>query len=311
MEFFHAVEGIITIIIIIGIGYALSMKGWLDGAASRFIPQVVTYVSLPAMMLWNLTSTFDREQLLSLLYGLVVPFASMFLALALGLISARVFRISPRRRGVFVTVFFCSNTIFIGVPVNLALFGESSLPYVLLYFFANTCFFWTAGNYLISRDGAASDVRFLSQDTLRHVFSPPFLGFLFAVSLVLSGIRLPLFVMDTSKYLAQMTTPLSLLFIGFVMYGVDLRKIRPDRDLLIVMLGRFVISPLAVLLAVSFFPVPKLMREVFLIQSALPAMTQVTIIAKLHGADAEYAALLTAITTLAAAILIPVYKVLL
>ena len=42
--------------------------------------------------------------------------------------------------------------MYIGLPVNLALFGDEALPFVLLYFFANTVFFWTVGNYSISHD---------------------------------------------------------------------------------------------------------------------------------------------------------------
>jgi len=51
------------------------------------------------------------------------------------------------------------------------------------------------------------------------------------------------------------------------------------------------------------------MKKVFVIQAALPAMTQTTILAKVYEADAEYAAVLVTITTLFAIIAIPIYMI--
>ena len=62
--------------------------------------------------------------------------------------------------GTFASMFTLSNTIFIGLPVNFVLFGEGSLPYVLLNYIANTSFFWTIGAYSIARDGAILAGRF-------------------------------------------------------------------------------------------------------------------------------------------------------
>ena len=117
--------------------------------------------------------------------------------------------------------------------------------------------------------------------------------------------------MGLFKYLGSMTTPLSMLFIGIVMFGVKFSEIRLTKDLLVLLLGRFVISPLIVLVVASFFPIPELMKKVFVIQSALPAMTQTTLMARLYGADTEYAAVLVSTTTIAALFAIPIYMIML
>jgi hypothetical protein len=308
--FLRALEGVLTILALIGTGWVLARRGWFDESGERLVPRLVTYVSLPALMLWNLTSNFDRPGLLRALHGLAVPFLSMILCLLIGLLAARLLRISPRRRGVFVTTFFCSNTIFIGIPVNLALFGEASLPFVLLYFFANTTLFWTLGNHLIGRDGTRAPGGSRSAAPIHNLLSPPFAGFLASVAVILLGVPLPRFVLDAAKYLGGMTTALSLIFVGVILSHVRAEELRPDREILAALVGRFLVSPLSVLLAAFLFPVPELTRQVFLIQASLPAMTQVTLVARLHGADAEYAARLTAITTLASAALIPLTRLL-
>jgi predicted permease len=102
-----------------------------------------------------------------------------------------------------------------------------------------------------------------------------------------------------------------MLFIGVIIYSSNLRGIKFSKDMCALLIGRFIISPLAVLFVASFLPIPDLMKKVFVIQSAMPAMTQTAILAKIYDADAEYAAVMTSVTTLAAMLAIPVYMVLL
>lgn len=304
--FLHALQGLFSIFIMVSLGYWLTGKGWFSEESAKLLPKLVNYIALPTYMLWNLLSTFDKDTFLPMFSGIVIPVLSMLMSFVLAVLTSNLLGLPPNRKGIFRSVFFCSSSVFVGVPVNLALFGETSLPYVLIYFLANASLFWTIGNYSISLAGT-HPAKLLSTATLRRVCSPPFMGFGLAVILILLNVHLPDFVMSTCKYLGSMTTPLSMLFIGIAMFGVKLREIRFSRDIAAVLVGRFVISPLVVILAAHFFPIPELMEKVFIIQAALPGMTQTTVLAKLYEADTEYAALLVTITTLFSALAIPVY----
>lgn len=310
MQFFQALEGLFSIMIMVSTGYYLTVKKFFTPENSSLLPLLVNYVSLPTFMIWSMMNTFDRAKLIPLLSGVFVPAISMLISFSIGVVLSNLLKLPDNRRGTFRSAFFCSSAIFVGLPVNLALFGESSVPFVLVYFLANAFLFWTIGNYSISLSGKSAPAKLISLASLRQVFSPPFIGFIIAICLVMSGIRLPNFIMVTFKYLGNMTTPLSMLFIGIVMYGVKFKEIRLTKDLLILLTGRFVISPLIVMVVASFFPIPELMKKVFVIQSALPAMTQTTLMARLYGADTEYAAVLVSTTTIFALIAIPVYMVL-
>ena len=233
----------------------------------------------------------------------------MTISLAIGYALSRLLKIADNHKGTFVAAFFGSSATFVGVPVNLALFGEISIPYAILYMLVNATMFWTVGNYLISTDGPTKTQKLISMDSAKNIFSPPLMGILVAVVLILLEVHLPAFLTNAVKSLGNMTTPLSMLFIGIVMYGVNIRQLRLTRDVTFVLLGRFVVSPLLVLAVIWFIPVPDLMKKVFVIQSALPAMTNVPILAKLYGADAEYGAVLVTLTTILAMIAIPVYMV--
>jgi len=309
MVFLHTIEGLMSIIIMVSLGYILTGKGWFTPENSKLLPKLVTYISLPTYMVWNLLHTFSKDTFVTLFAGVVVPMLAMIISFVISFLLSNILSLAPNRKGTFRSAFFCSSSLFVGVPVNLALFGESSTPYVLVYFLANAFLFWTIGNYSISLDGKTVPAKLISIDTIKRVFSPPFMGFTLAVILILLEIPLPDFVMNTCKYLGSMTTPLSMLFIGIAIFGVKLSTIKFSNDVIAVLVGRFIISPIAVLFIASFFPIPELMKKVFVIQAALPAMTQTTILAKVYEADTEYAAVLVTITTLFAIIAIPIYMV--
>jgi predicted permease len=309
-----ALEGVVSVILMIVLGFALAKRGWFEGGSSALISRLVVSVALPAYMISNLMGGYDRTKLLSMLPGLPIPFAVMIASYAVGAGIAALIRIRRDRRGTFASMFALSNTIFIGLPVNLIIFGEESLPYVLLYYIANTTLFWTIGVYGISRDGAVREGRpnpsLVSAEGMKRILSPPLVAFLAAVLLILAGASLPRIVMDFCRILGAMTTPLSMLFIGIVVSRVEWKKLKLERDILFVIAGRFLIAPCLLVLVARPTGLPLLMKQVFLVQAAMPAMTQTPILANAYGADSEYAGIGTALTTTLSLATIPLYMVL-
>lgn len=311
MVFIEAIEGILSIIIMIAVGYWLAAKGWFNTDNSRLLSKLVTHVSLPSMMIWNLTESFNREKLSELSYGLTVPLLTVLGGCLIGIVMAKLIHVPKNRQGVFISGCFAFNTIFVGLPVNMALFGPESMPYVLLFYIANTVTYWTLGTYYISRDGKFASQKIISLATLKSFFPPPMLGFLAGILLVILEIKLPSFVVDTCKYLGNMTTPLAMLFIGIAIHAVDPKELRLSKDMLAMFTGRFVLCPGIVILLNFVLPMPDLMKKVFVMQAGMPMMTQTAIVAAVYGADAKYAAVLTVATTLLAMVAIPIYMVLL
>ena len=311
MVILDALQSVLSIIIIIGIGYLLTWKGWFNESTGKLFTNMIVNVSLPALMLSNLMSTFDREALSSAIGGVVIPFASMLISFGISVVVSYMLRIKKGKIGTFQTMFFVSNTIFMGMPVNTALFGEQSTPYVLLYYIANTILFWTLGSYLIQKDGGKRVGGLFSLQTVKSIFTPPLMGFLVAVVLIMLGIKLPRFVMDTAKYLGDITTPLSLLFIGITFRSISFKDIRFSKDMAAMLIGRFVISPLVVIVLANLMGSPWIMKAVFTIQAAMPIATQVSIVSEAYDADYRYATIMVTISTTATLIFIPIYRVLL
>lgn len=303
-----ALSGVSIILIMVALGYLMNERKWFSSESPRIISRLVTQVALPAYMVATVTKRFTASELRQLLPDLRYPVLSMTILFALAAAIARICAVRKNHRGVFTSMFFNSNTVFIGLPLNMALFGSASVPYVLVYYMANTTFFWTLGVWLIQHDGKhKAGVNW--RQVVSKIFSPPLLGFILAVVLIILHIHVPAFIMQTCGYLGGLTVPLSMLFIGIAISNAGLRRLRFDRDAVLIMLGRFVVAPLLMILLVMPASMPLLMKQVFVIQAAMPVMTNAPIVAKLYQADADYAAVMVTETTLMAAVTVPLWMV--
>lgn len=153
----HGLQGIFEILFIIGIGFILAKKGWFVADTSALLTKLVMKIALPLYMLCQLEKDFTHDSLLQIAPDLLLPFSSILLAYVVGRIAVKLLHIRQDRQGVFITCFFIANTIFIGLPVNLALFGTQSVPSVMLYYMANTTMFWTLGVYHIVNDSTGGE----------------------------------------------------------------------------------------------------------------------------------------------------------
>ncbi|MFZ5353063.1 MAG: AEC family transporter [Bacillota bacterium] len=311
MVIINALQSVLTVVIVIFLGYILTARKWFDDSTGRLFSKLVVNISLPAMMISNIMTSFKREDLQNAGRGIVIPFISMLIVYIAAAVLSRLFNINKGRRGLFETMFFVSNTIFIGMPVNIALFGEQSVPYVLLYYIANTTLFWTYGIGKIKNDAGHEPDKLFTTSTLKKIMSPPLMGFAAGVVLVLLNVQLPKFIMDSCKYIGNLTTPLSLLFIGITFHSIDLKEIRPSMDMGLLLLGRFVISPLTVYALSLLIPIPVLMTKVFIIQSAMPVIVNAAVTSRAFGADYKFATIMVTVTTIASLLFIPIYMLLL
>lgn len=307
--FYNAVSGVLIILIMIALGFVLARNDWFDGKMTSMIARLVTQVALPAYMISTIMEKFTAKKLLTTLPDLFFPIVSMLSLYIVSIFVVKFAKIPKMHSGLFMSMFSNSNTVFVGLPVNMALFGKSSLPFVLVYYMANTTFFWTLGVYLIQKDGKG-EASFNWKQTLKKVFSPPLLGFMVGVVLVLMHVTLPDFLMQDFNYIGNLTIPLSMIFIGISINSVDFTNVHFDRSNFLILFGRFMLAPIIMSLLVIPTPMPVMMKQVFIMQSAMPIMTNAPVVSRLYHADSEYASIMVAETTLLSLIMIPVLMVL-
>ena len=336
----NAVNIVLSIFIIIGMGIYLTWKNRLNDENAALISHLVVKVALPCSIISNLFTSFDSASMLECIKGLSAPVISIFLLLVLGMGLAVLLKLPAKRRGVFACMVCSSNTVFIGVPVSTALFGQEVMPYTLLYYFANTVIFWTLGIMLLQKDSGSKfggDFKALpaylvkkakaalrreqapvepaaqtALDMLRKMVPLPIVVFILCVILVLMGVRMPSFVLNAAGYVGNMVTPLSLFFIGIVvMRMIRQKNFRWEKGYLTLIVSRFVISTVLMYFCAKFAGLNDIMTKVLIVQAGMPIMSQTPIVAGSMGSDEEYAAGAVALTTLLSLAAVPIYMMIL
>ncbi|OQB14568.1 MAG: Membrane transport protein [Firmicutes bacterium ADurb.Bin193] len=302
---FAAFGAVLTIIILIATGFSLSKFGKITPEISGFISWIVINVSLPCLMTVTILTSFDRSDLASIPRAVAAPALSIVLGYFAGFAVAKISKPASGRLGQTIVQTAQNNTIFMGLPVNIAMLGEVSVPYVLYYYIANTVFFWSLGVYLISEKKSKRGKNILS------IFvTPPMFGIYIGAVCFVLGLNLPKFAMDSLRYLGNLTTPLSMIFIGHVLCRSGIKNLKIDKDVVVGLFSRFVIGPSIAICIYYFMGISGMMRDVFIVQSFMPVMANATIVADRYGTDSRYAAVMVSLSTIVALALLPLVRIL-
>lgn len=303
----QAVSSVLSLLILIGLGFYMTGLKWFSGTGSDIFSKYTVRIALPCYMAYNvIVSCGSKEELLRIFKYMPIPLFTILIGFMMGLLLARVFHIETPRRGVFVNVVSLSNTVIIGFPVINSLFGESAAPHGMVYYMANTLIFWTLGVFLLRRD-SGDTAKLFSLHSLKQIISPPIIGFITGCVLLIFQIEIPAFIFSPMEMIKNSVTPIAMMFIGSILRQTDFKSIHLTKDVAIVLVSRFIISPVIVAIVCSILPIDILLKQVLFILSTMPAMTQLGIMSKESGSDYKFASVLVALTTTISIAVLPLY----
>ena len=311
--FLTSITSIIPIIAIIVLGYILQVKGWFGDAFGPNLSRLIMNVALPASIFVSVMKYLTLDKLISLSGGLLYTFVAFILGYIVAYIAVVVFKVRPGRRGTMINTFVNANTIFIGLPLNVALFGDQALPYFLIYYITNTISTWTLGVYLMTSDSKSGQSKKETKFDWKKLLPAPLVGFLVALLCLILRVSIPDFATNTLTYVGNIVTPLSLIYIGIVLAKAGLKTITFDKDTIVTLVGRFILAPLIMLLVLKFFApnMETVEFKTFMIQSATPALAVLPILANQGKGDVEFSTNVVTLSTVLFIVVIPILQTLL
>ena len=302
----NALSASLVLLMLMSVGYIMGRLGWMTQREKNFISKYVVNIAVPCNCISGLLNNLDHDSLAQAGLMVICGLLGVGTTLLISVILSWLLRLPRERRGVFAVMAGFSNTLFIGIPVSTQLFGEACMPYLMLYYLANTTFLQSVGFVLVENAGTKGEKTTL-KGVLKSLFSkPPILAVLFTLLLLLLDLSLPQPIMKFAGYIADSVSPLALLYCGFIVYEVGLRNLRLMKGLPTMLVMRLAIAPVICLVFCRLFGMTGLPLSVFLVESALPVPSQVTVMAGAFGADEQYAAVGSTLATLASFITIPV-----
>ncbi|WP_319371886.1 AEC family transporter [uncultured Ilyobacter sp.] len=296
------INSVMLIMLLMGTGCFFANKKILGEQSNKLFSYLVLNLCLPCLIILGLTSRFTREGLMKSTQWLGLSFAILIILV----LVARLASFSPfiKRKELFQLSFVFANTVFIGLPVNIALFGDESIPYIFLFYFANTTFFWTYGVYCVRKGGSI-------KEGFKKLMNPATISFFVGVLMILFDLNVPEFLAPYMRYVGGMTTPIAMLYLGTAIYSLGIKSLKPDFESVISLITRFVLAPLIgfviIKIADGFLSLPAILKKVYFMQNTMPIMTNVAILSGYYNKTPEEASKLVGLSTIMVVITIPVY----
>ena len=306
------INGIISVLVVfvlLGVGfYFTRTHKWAENTPNVFSTTVVQ-IAAPALAVTSIENRFTPELLKSSVVNLLIVTGCCLILYLLGAVLARLLKLPLKKTAVFKVTYAFNNTMFIGLPIISIVFGEEGLPYLFTCYLVAIVMFWSLGAWTISR---ASDTVESKAFSIRRIFSPGLIGVMFGCILAAFELHLPTVLETSLTYLGNLTVPLSLLVIGSnLATSVSKGMMKINIDQILILAGKFVISPLLFWGAFSLFGINGLPLHVFIMIAALPCHAQTAILAQFYDVEGEYSSNMVSISTLVSLVTIPVFAAIL
>lgn len=286
-----AIEVIGPVIILIAFGYVLNKLGKLDDSFVEKASVLVFNFALPALLFSTISSSSVNHlanlTVISIgLLGTLIIFASL-------LVIAHFLIKNKEDKGVVIQGSFRSNMGIIGLAYCANAYGAEGLAYGSVYMGALTILYNVLSVTVLNiyQNKTASYLK-IAKDV---VTNPIILGICAGISVSYFNIHLPLIVVNSADYFAQLTLPLALLCTGAALRFSTMKQ---NLTASVVSIGvKCCIYPLFIVAIAVWFDVDGMPLMVLFLMAISPTAAASYVMVRKIGGNHELAAQIIAIST--------------
>ena len=292
------------VIALIGLGLPLRRLNWISEAGEETLLNLIVRLLTPCLIFESVvrraTVSGVGDVLLPPAAGFVLTSVSLgvawYVARALGLTIGHGLR-------TFALAVGLTNYGYLPLPLVDAIFGPESRAWLFMHNAGVEAAIWTTGVLVVTGESPRAAWRKLLNAPLLA------LGLALAVKLTGAGSHIPEVVWTFIHALAVCAVPLGLLMTGasFAPHLNDPRQLANPRIILTAWLVRLAVLPWVYLLAARYAPVSVELKQVLVVQAAMPAAVMSVIIARIYGGRPLIAVQIILGTTALAVFTIPAW----
>lgn len=201
----------IAIVVVLGVWF--KRIGWITEAFNQGASKLVFNVALPALLFVNIVTADTTANL----GWSVIGFGTAFTLLSFFVLSflSRWITSVREERGVFVQGSFRGNMGVVGLAFCLSAFGDEGATLASIYLAVLSLVYNILAVVTLNRWSRAHQGKPIWRSSIESIASNPLIIAIVVAGLWRSsGVSVPSFLIESGRYLAQMTLPLALLSIG-------------------------------------------------------------------------------------------------
>lgn len=289
------VEKILEMFVILIGGVIVYRCGLIDSSTTNRLSGLLLMFVSPLLIFQSYQIDFEMQ----LFYGLLWTLAASFLTFLLCILLAEgIYREKDGRACVEKVASVYSNCGFIGIPLIQGILGAEGVFYMTAYTTVFNLLLWTHGVWCM---GALKSMKKLWKNLLTPSIVAVFLG----MAVFFAQIRLPEVLYAPFNMIAGMNTPLAMIVAGASLAQGNLLKSLKNTRLYGISLVKLVVFPLAGLVLLVWLPLDFEVAFTVFIALSCPAGATAIMFAERYGKDAYYASEIFIVTTVFAAVTIP------
>lgn len=298
------IEKLIELFSIMFLGYFLIAKRILKQEAMRHFSNLLYYVTMPAFILYSMSNNVQVDNS-DLLVIIIMAFVVYAFLIGMGLLLPKLLNVDPKYTGLYRFMGTFGNVGFIGYPVIIALIGEKALFNAAIFNIPYNLFAYSLGVLYIIQD---TDKK--GRLSFKNVFNPAIVSTFLGLFLYVAHITLPTTILNFTKNLGSITTPLSLIVVGGSLYGFNLKKILKKRIIFVYSLIKLMILPTLFAFVLKFFGIEGAIGAVAVIIIRMPIAANSVILSQEFDAHVLEASEAVFVSTLLIGISVPYLAVL-
>jgi predicted permease len=291
----------------LAIGALARFKKVITDEALDALCKIVLYVTLPFLFIYTLSSRCIGNTIFTLWTAPLFAVSIIFVGYGISCIAAKLFKVSPKKRGTFKFLISFQNSGFLAIPIAYALFGEDAVLNIIIFNIGFNLLLWTFGAWLMSRADGSVRIR-----PFANLLNTATVALLLGVILGVFCVKLPKFFMDGSKILGDATIPLAMITTGAILGGSKIREGVDMKMISVIAFCKLILMPIIFLVVIRFLGgTSGLTRSLIILQACMPSAASSPLFAKRFGGDHDLAASAVFFTTLFSIVTIPVFMSLL
>jgi len=252
------------------------------------IAALVFNITLPLLIITSVTRIeLNQEILQNSILVFVLSIVGISLLLIIGNLSRSLLKLKDKKGDIHVIHTMFGNVAFLGYPLFSALFpGGEGLLYAIIYHFSQDIFIWTIGVFIFNK----SDNNRIT-DHFKHLLNPNTISFTIGVIMLVLGIKFPEVIYKPLYEMGHTTIYLAMLYIGAVLAQNAMIKAFKKIEIYVLALNKMLLVPFILLLIIFILDryfgiyIGSTAKTVLVMQTAMPCMAMIVVLAKRFGSD--------------------------
>ncbi len=287
---------VMILMIMIAVGFAAAKAKIMTAEGARCCTDIALIIATPCVIIKSLIREYSNEIMKSLAFAIFITLLVQVLMIFLSRLILHSKDKARERVLRFGTIF--ANCGFMSLPLQQVILGADGTLYGSAYVIMFNLVIWSYGVFLIS-----GDKKYIKPKKL--FVNPGIIGLAIGLVIFIFSIPIPKIIYSAIDYMSALYTPLPMLIIGYHLAQNNPLTAFKDPKCLLAVLLRMIVYPLAVLGFLYLIGVRGTLLVSVIISVSAPVAAITTMFSSKYGADTPLSVDMVSLSTVAAAVTMP------